>query len=430
MEVSANGPVYIDHTMTNEGISLFGPSQGRKFKVNYDGSGHFLNITGDGKEVDSPITRFGVAGMWIYGNGNLISEGGIYIDRAYFVDLRNLYVSGYSKESAVSVKVTNVFNFLAQQFQFANGFPLAKGRASFQVGSVGHNAWNSSNIQLINGACQYGGYANIEIIHSENILDNLVIDNVTLGKSGKYSFYADNADVSTVTLKNNHFESAGWAGDGNPLAADSAHIYAHKLKSLQLENNHHQDARTYIDIDSVGSFNADGGYYLESGAYDITGNTLLKCRTTSGSINGRFGAANIRTDQIDNLFDYVESDGNIVSIVNEWRRQPNESIWNSDVFHNPNVFKSQIVNRVASTNAPFDQMYSPDGTEWGRMMYSRLYRGERSTSPNGIVTGQAGWFYFNSAGVTAGTSGNVYMVIGWKCTSGSSWKEMRVLTGE
>jgi hypothetical protein len=428
----ASGSVVVDHTMVgagNDSVSIYGAGN-RRTQINYSGTDWFLKILGDGNEGASPMKRFSLSDLWIYGGGNVVSMGGIKIDRAYFVDMERVFCSGWAKTDAVAVRATNVFNFMARMFQFANGFPLPQGQAAFQIGSEGPNAWNTSNVVLLNGACQYSKN-NIEVIHSAGVLDNFLVDNVTMGKAGLNSFLSTAANVNNITIRQEHFESPGFTGEGNALAADATHIKVANAACLLLENNSQQDARCYIDIDSVPDVIVNLPKIFETESYTLTGNKFLKIRTTSASVNLQLNAPNVRTDQIDQLLDAVESGGFLISIDARWRKAVSEATWNSLVLGQPKLFQSQVINRVGSSNAPYDQMYSADGVNWGRMMFSRFYRGELATNPNGNATysGSAGWFYFNSSGSVQGPALSQYTVIGWRCQGGTVWTEMRCLTG-
>lgn len=427
-EFTAAGPINLTAAMLgsgDDGVSIRGAGN-RRTKINYTGTGYCLNILGSGDEGASPVKRVSLTDLWVYGNANTVSDGGIKIDRAYFVELNRMWSSGWWKSDAVAARVTNVFNFMAQNFQFANGFPLPQGQAAFQIGSEGPSAWNTSNVVLLNGACQYSKN-NIEVIHSSGVFDNFVVDNVTMGKAGLNSFLSDKANVNNITIRNEHLESPGFTGEGNPLDAAATHIKIAKALSVLIENNSQQDARVFIDLDSTPDVMINLGKFFETGNYDLTGNKLLKVRTATSGVNIQLNAPNIRTDQIDNLLDAVESGGFLISFDTRWRRAVSESTWNSLILAQPKLFQSQIINRVGSANAPFDQMYSADGSTFGRMMYSTQYKGERTTIPATVEN--QGSFYIKKNTVVQGTAGSQYIILAWITTGGGTWHEMRTLTG-
>lgn len=408
------------------GVSITGLGSPRDCQLQFSAAGYALNIIGTGAEDDSPITRFSIKNIWLSGNGNTVSTGGLNIKRVYIVKVDDVISTGWAGPTANSVSIRNCFNVEWDGGQIANGFPLPAGFNALVVGSESPSAWNSSNIIFRNTLIQYAGQNGVKVLQDASIMDNLTFDNVSFGKNGSYSFSCDSPNVNNITLQNNHFESPGYNGTPNPNI-DTGHIFVNRSTSLDVRNNSFQDALIYILLDSVRAFDIGGGNkFFETGSYILTGNDMLRLRTTTGNCIGYWGANEIRTDQIDNLFSIVASGGFRIDLGRQTHTMTLESFWNTEVLPNPLDYKGTIIDRYQSANAPFDRMVS-DGTNWFRYMMTSRYKGERSAIP--VTVENSGSWYANTDGLVFGTPGSLYSIFGWRTSGGGVWYEMRMLTG-
>lgn len=420
-----------DQIINNTGVSIEGLGSFRAVRIDYSGTGHALSILGKGTEGEQPITRFSIRNVWWYGGDNTESDGGIFIDRCYILQVRECSSSGWGKSTAVAAEFRNVFNCKVEGGNYANGYPGVTGQAAIRVGSknslsVGTDAWNTSNVIITNLLVQHAKYG-IEVAHDGNIFDNLTIDNVSLGKNGQWGIYCRNPNVNNIKIVNNHFESGGY-NESNIPNSNTGHITIHRSRGVEISNNSFQDALLYIDLDSVPAFDIGrGNKFFETGNYSLTGNILLKLRTSTAACIGSFGENDIRTDQIDVLYDLVESNGFRIDLARRFRTKSIEANWNTAVFPNPTSYQGTVVDRYQSTNAPFDMMVSA-GSSWYRMMVSSMYKGERTSIPTTVEN--LGSFYLNKSATLDGPTGSKYLVFGWYCMGGSAWKPLRMLTGD
>ncbi|MNF53961.1 hypothetical protein D3C84_353700 [compost metagenome] len=424
------GPLYVDHTLVSDsaGVDIVGLGSMRNNKIKYSGPGHWLSVTGQGKEDDSPITRFKMRNFWIYGGDNVLSDGGIYIDRCYIVRVEDVSSSGWGKVGAHAAEFRNVFNFELSGGNYANGFPGSSGDAVVVVGSKNSgngDEWNTSNVTLRNTLLQHGMYG-LKVEHDGNIFDNLTLDNVSFGKNALWNVYTDTPNINNIGIRQGHFESPGYNGSSVPNAG-SGHIKIHRATCVDIGTVSFQDALTYFDFDSVRAFDIGrGNKYFETGYYALAGSTLLKIRTTYGNCIGAWGENEIRFDQIDKPFDFVETAPYRIDVARRARTKVVESFWDSEIYMNPKAYQGTVINRYQSANAPFDQMIT-DGASWYRSMISSMYKGERIGIPT--TNENQGSFYLNKNGTLQGEPGAKYIVFGWYSLGGGSWQPMRFLTG-
>jgi hypothetical protein len=422
------GKTYLTTDSINGGrVSCRSTGNGRLSTIHYTGSDYALRHEGTGSEGGSPKSRFSLNDLWLTGSGNSNSLGGLLVDRCFSVAVNNVYSTNWANASSVSVRITNVFNLRWDGGQITNGSTSTAGGAALEVGSFAPDAWNSSNISFVNILIQQAGSNGVNVIHDSNVLDNLSFENVSFGKNKGWSFRSVVENINNIVFKNCHFESPGFNGTATPESG-KGHLQISNAKNVSVCTNSMQDAQRYAELNNVDGFYINNNRCFETGTVTLTGTQAWVITATDGDSVGTIANNSIRRDQVDTETTTFENNGYTVDIDIFTRKRVDEATWGDaqGVEANPTGYVGTIVNRVGSSGAPFDQMYTGDGVNWGRMMFSTLYRGESTAIPTGATT--QGGFYFKSNPVEQGTVGDKYTVLGWQYYSGA-WNEMRVLTG-
>tara|TARA_R110002096_G_scaffold397862_1_gene593820 strand:- start:335 stop:1429 length:1095 start_codon:yes stop_codon:yes gene_type:complete len=363
--------------------------------------------------------------MWD-GGGNSNSDGLLFIERCYIVRIQDCTLSNIAKSTADCLTVKNTFNFKWDGGNISGTFPLGTNRNGIRIGSGGTDPWVTSNIEITNTLIQYNGKYGVHIDHVGNIMDNLALDNVSIGKNSEWNIYVNSPDVSNVKLKNVHFEGSGWNNTNTP-ATGFGNLFAKDIKGLSVDTCLSFNAHTHFYLDGVEGFNFTGLKAFAGAGIIIPSSTMLKLRSTSNTCHGALRESEnfIREDLIDTLYDISET--NPINLLRDFcTHAENESGWSSRYEPNPDIYKNTIINRKGSFVS--DQMYSPDGVDWYKMMIAKKYRGEKGSIPTAAPAEGQGTFMFNNNGVVQGTTGSQYIVMGWYY-SGGAWRDMRTLTG-
>lgn len=412
------------------GVSIIGQGSYRTVNLLYSGTGYCLSYIGSGDEGTSPITRFTIENIFVNGNNNSTSAGGFYLERCYIAKLINCGSVNWAGSQAHAVECRNNFNLLIEGGNYSNGFPTPQGGSVIRIGSKTPNEWNSSNIQIRNTAIQRGGGLGLEIFHEANILDNLVLDNITFGGNQGGSFKVNSPNVNNITVLNCHFESAGYNQTSTPV--DANHIDIDQANCVVIGNNEFKDAKIHIKLHRVNSFKILPNKIYETGSYTIAASTGISITGTSSAYSiGSIEHQNIFSNQIDTP--YLIDGFSRVDFPNDY---VTEAQWNAKYSPNPSIYKNAIITRpdVKSGNvdAAFQSKWtSPDGVNWYRLQVNERGVGWAAAMPtSGSYT--QGDVVLNRNPTLAGFTGRRYVVAGWsRITTGSNhvlntdWTEKR-----
>lgn len=398
-----------------DGVSIVGLSTFRTTKIIYSGTGYAIDYQGAGDEGTAPITRFRMENIWIDGGNNTDSLGGLRTDRCYIVDIRNCAVQGFGKTGGSLVSAQNVFNWKWEGGQISGNYPTASASNGITVGSTGASAWNTSNVQIKNTLIQRCNIG-LNVNHTANLMDNLLVDNTSFGTNTTAHIYSPNANVSNITLTNNHFESTA-AGTG---------VNIRKAVSVVMRNNYSQNALKHVYLEDVDGFELVANKLANGTA--IAGDTGIHVKYSAGPCRGSISGNSINTSEITTAYNIEGAVGVDWGII-----VTSEASW-AYYASKASTFKGAIFFRYE--REPYTAMWtSPDGVEWYNYVMSLRTNGEASSIP---TTGAyvRGGTVANLEPVELGAGGSKYVNIGWmRMTTGSGhvlntdWMEMRTLTG-
>jgi hypothetical protein len=362
-----SSPIFITDSILNNqnGLTIVGEGSYRDVQFIYSGPGYCLNVIGEGNEGASPITRFTIENIFINGNNNTVSEGGFNFKRCYLAKLLNCGSVNWAKPSAHALSVRNAFNFRIEGGNYSNGYPDAAGSSVVVIGSELPDAWNSSNIQLVNTAVQRGADYGVEIVHDGNIFDNLYIENVTFGGNKGGSFFCHSANVNNITFQNNHFESAG--KNGTSVPEDAAHIDVDLSSVVKIDNNEFKDAKTHIKLHRVNAFEIRPQKIYETGSYNIASSAGISITGTATAYSsGSVSFQNIFSNQIDTPISVDQ-----YSRVDFPSEAVTESQWTAKYSSNASTYKNAIVTRsevkAGNVDQAFQSKWVSDGNNWYRL---------------------------------------------------------------
>lgn len=395
----------------------------------YTGSGYCLNIIGQGSEGGSPITRFILANLTIDGNNNSTSSGGLYIERCYIVEMSMVSSVNWAGATAHACEFRNNFNLTVTGGNFSNGFPLPQGGSVFVVGSKLPSAWNTSNVIVEKTLIQRGKGYGLEVQQEDNILDGLLLNNVSFGGNQGGSVFVHSTNVEGVKITQCHFESAGYVNETTLNEAN--HIDIQGVSGLVIEANHLKDAKTHIKLHQVNGFSILPNKIYESGNYTINSSVGV---AVSGDAS-RYSRGEISMQDIYSNFIDVSFTRDQYSRISWYLDQVTEAQWSATYASNPGVYEGAIIRRkevrAGSVDASFHQLWTSDGTSWYRVVTSERGLGWAAAMPtSGSYT--QGDIVFNRNPTIVGSAGLRYTVLGWRrITTGSShvlgtdWTEMR-----
>lgn len=412
------------------GVSIRGlGSSYRETKFEFSGTGYALSIIGNGDEGTNPITRFKFQNFWISGENNLISSGGFYFERCYIVKLIDCASTSWAGTTAHAGEFRNMFNFRLQGGNYSNGFPLPAGGSVIVVGSKNANPYNMSNIQIVDTLIQRGLGQGLEVQHDNNIMDNLLIDNVSFGGNQGGSFKCFNSNVNNISINNSHFESAGYNMTSTPI--DAIHIDIDSSSCVFINNCEFKDAKTHIKLHRVNSFKINPCKIYETGNYTIAASTGISITGTSSNYSlGSIEFQNIFSNQIDTPI--VRDQYSRIS----WPMDSvTEAQFTAKYASNPFLYEGVFVRRkeikAGNVDAAFQQAWTSTGTDWYRVATLERGLGSAAAMPTtGSFT--QGDSVRNRNPTLAGVAGFRYTVAGWnRITSGTNhvlgtdWVEMR-----
>ena len=305
----SSASINVSGATNNAGVNIFSKSSNNRAIINYTGTGYALLIQGTGSEGGAPLIRWGIENIQWNGQGNTDSDGLLFLERVYMVDFKGVSLENIGKSTADCLTIRNCFNVNWNGGNISGTFPLGTNRSGVRIGSTTATPWATSNVAFRNTLIQYNGKNALFTIHEGNIMDNLIIENSSLGKNSEWHVHVDSPDISNVTLSNVHFEDSGWNGTTTPDTG-FGNLLAVNIKCLSVENCLSVDAHTHFFLDGVQGFNFTGNKVFESGVVTIAGSTMIKLRSTTSRCTGAFRISEnfIRDDQIDDLYNIVETE--------------------------------------------------------------------------------------------------------------------------
>ena len=315
-EYKVTSTLLADHTKISDknGIGIRGLGASfRDSRIVYSGTGYALDCSGDGDESGTTITRFRLSNFSIFGNQTTSATGALNISRTFQVELDRLELGSFYSSSAIVLNAQNVFSLAVNNCHIYcaendTDIGTAKGDCVL-VGSPDPDSWSSSNLVFTGGLLQRGDYGLRVTASHVGSLDNLTIDNVSIGNNRENNLRIPDVTgrITTVTLKNVHFENAGRTGSSTIALKDS--VYVNDIDSLSIDNCHSNGANVHYNLLDISSINIIGGGILTATLWQptLTAATGFSITAPNNFSKAFIGPVNIITAQIATPFSIASS---------------------------------------------------------------------------------------------------------------------------